>query len=338
MPTREFSLPAGYAREVVALCARFDVPAEEVLSPLELSLDELTRPEARLPLATFAALVRRAERLTGEPGLAFHAGLQTRVSWHGFLGFAAMTASTLGEALELVERFASTRTDAVSLLVHRDGDEVSLVLEEHVPLGELREFFVTALFLGIAIIGEGLAGHPLPGRVDVTHAQPSYFPRFRRALPALEAVRFGQPVNRIVIPASILALRVVSADATATRLAREQCERELAALGEGARVVGRLRAMFLADGFVALPAAARSLGVSARTLKRRLAEQRTTFTNVQDDVRRQRAMVLLDDRRLTLDEVASRLGYSDTANFSRAFRRWTGSTPGEARARSKRLG
>ena len=73
--------------------------------------------------------------------------------------------------------------------------------------------------------------------------------------------------------------------------------------------------------------------MSPRTLKRRLAEQGTTYSEIIDDARRQRALLLLGDRRLTLDAIAAQLGYSDTANFTRAFKRWTGKTPGEARDR-----
>ena len=333
MPSSESSLPAAYAREVVQVCARFEVPAEEVVSGLELSLDALSDPETRVPLPWFERLVRRAERLTGEPGLAYHVGLHSRVSLHGFVGFAAMTASTLGDALGLAERFGRTRTDAVTLVTRREGDTASVILEEHVPLGELREFMVTALFLGLATIGDGLVGRSLPGHVEVTHAEPAYFPRFLQALPALEAVRFGRAVNRIVFPAELLELPLVSADPSATRLALEQCERELAALGTGARIVGRLRALLGSEGCLGLEVAARRLSVSSRTLKRRLAEQGTTFSNVRDDVRRHRALLLLDNHRLSLDEVAARLGYSDTANFSRAFKRWTGKTPGEVRSK-----
>jgi len=336
MLPRESSLPAGYAREVVELCARFDVPAEEVASGLDVTLEHLRRPEARVSLPVFEQLVRRAERLTGEPGLAYHAGLHTRVSWHGFLGFAAMTASTIGDALELAERFGRTRTDALTLVTVREGDTASVVLQEHVDLGGLREFVVTAVFLGLAIIGEGLVGQPLIGRVEFTHDEPPYFPRFLRALPALAAVSFGRASNRLVFPAEHLSAPVVSADATATQLAREQCERELAALGEGARIVGKLRALMRDEGVKGLEPAAKRLGLSARTLKRRLAEQGTTFSNVLDDVRRHRALMLLDDHRITLDDIALRLGYSDTANFSRAFRRWTGKSPGEARAASRK--
>jgi len=61
--------------------------------------------------------------------------------------------------------------------------------------------------------------------------------------------------------------------------------------------------------------------------------QGSSFSEVLDEVRRQRALLLLEDRRLALADVAGRLGYSDTANFTRAFRRWTGQTPAAFRAR-----
>src|SRR4051812_14891013 len=94
--TERWTLPGGYARELIDLCARLDVPAAELAEGLGLSVEALTNPATRVGLGTFTELVRRAERLTGEPGLAYFAGLHTRVSWHGFLGFAAMTAGTLG--------------------------------------------------------------------------------------------------------------------------------------------------------------------------------------------------------------------------------------------------
>ena len=98
-------------------------------------------------------------------------------------------------------------------------------------------------------------------------------------------------------------------------------------------MAGRVRALLRDDLGITLPHAAKRASMSPRTLKRRLAEQGTTFTEIIDDARRQRALLLVLDRRLTLDAVASQLGYSDTANFTRAFKRWTGKTPGEARDR-----
>lgn len=333
MPTRRShvsTLPAGYAREVIDLCARFDVAPAAVVAGSGVSLETLADPTARLDLAAFEHLLRRARELTHEPGLAFYAGLHMRVSWHGFLGFAAMTAGSLREALELAERFGRTRSDAVALVTRVRGDDASVVIEERVALGTLREHLVTALLVGLATIGEALVGRSVPGHLEVRHAEPPYFARFLEAVPALSAMRFAQSHDRLVFPKSALDLPIVSADGAATSLAREQCERELAALGDGAHLQDRVRAL-VRDGFPTLERVARRLFVSPRTLKRRLAEQGTTFSDVVDDVRRREALLLLDDRRLSVDEIALRLGYSDTANFSRAFRRWTGRTPGGVR-------
>ncbi|MFO0590881.1 MAG: AraC family transcriptional regulator ligand-binding domain-containing protein [Polyangiaceae bacterium] len=332
--TQRPTLPGGYAREIVELCARFGVKKERLAEGLDPPLATLTDPSTRVELPEFLRLVRRAEELTGEPGLAFYLGLHMRASWHGFLGFAAMTAGTLEEALDLAERFGRTRVDAVSLVTRRDGDFVAISIREHAPLGELREFFVTALFIGLALIGETLIGRPLEGgRIEMSHAEPPYFRKFAAAVPRLAAVTFGNPDDRAIVPASALGLRIGTADPAAMELARQQCERELAALGEGAPVVSRIRALLRDDLTITLPEAAKRTSMSERTLKRRLAEQGTAYSEIVDDARRQRALLLIEDRRLTLDAIAAQLGYSDTANFTRAFKRWTGKTPGEARDR-----
>nr|MBA3542504.1 helix-turn-helix transcriptional regulator [Deltaproteobacteria bacterium] len=76
-----------------------------------------------------------------------------------------------------------------------------------------------------------------------------------------------------------------------------------------------------------------ALHLSTRTLKRRLAEHATTFSTIVEEVRRQRALLLLDNRELSIGEIATRLGYTELPNFTRAFRKWTGMTPAAYRAR-----
>jgi AraC-like DNA-binding protein len=119
----------------------------------------------------------------------------------------------------------------------------------------------------------------------------------------------------------------MTADAAAKRLASVQLERELAALTEGA-LVTEIRAQLAREGGPpTIEEVARALRVSPRTLKRRLAELGTTFSELRDDQRRQRALLLLDDRNLSISDVATRLGYTELPNFTRAFRKWTGMTP-----------
>ncbi|HEX6243877.1 MAG TPA: AraC family transcriptional regulator [Polyangiales bacterium] len=329
------SIPAVYARELIALSERFGVAPERLLEGFGKSQAELNDPALRIPLKNMGQLTKRALALTNEPGLAFYMGLQMRLSQHGFLGFAAMTARDLGEAVALAERFGSTRTTAISLHLVVEGALAAVTLEEHVDLGELREFLVVALFSGMAQLAQAVTGRQLNGVVDLSFEEPAYFQRFAHVVPA--DVRFSRPDNRLIFSEAFLSYPIIGADPVAMQLAREQCERELATLSAGVRLLDQVRALLHGAGreLPSLEQVSKALHVSSRTLKRKLTEHGTSFSRIVDAHLRGQALLLIEDARLTIDEIADRLGYSDTANFARAFKRWTGSAPGAFRTQGK---
>src|SRR5262249_17830686 len=132
-----FDLPGANIRDLVELTGRWNVKPEQLLAGLPITPAALADPTTRVPLRVAEAILTRAHELTREPALAFHLGTSMRVSSHGFLGFAAMTASTTREALDLAVRFAGTRTSAVGLALYVEGDTASIVFEERTPLGGL---------------------------------------------------------------------------------------------------------------------------------------------------------------------------------------------------------
>jgi AraC-like DNA-binding protein len=132
----------------------------------------------------------------------------------------------------------------------------------------------------------------------------------------------------LVFDRAYLDLPLTTAHASASQLAQEQCERALAELNQP-QLINRVReAMLTARGeFQDLAGVAKTLGVSERTLKRKLQAEGAAFSEISDNVRCEHASTLLRDPKLSIDEVAERTGYADTSNFTRAFRRWTGKTP-----------
>lgn len=316
-----------HALHLAEVVARFQISPEELFAELGLSEEALAEPDGRLAIPVVERLLDRACALTGEPGLGFYLGLKMRISAHGSLGFAAMTSGTVREAIEVAVRFAPTRTNALSVQLHVDGNTASLVLEERASLGRAREAIVFALLTGIAQLGTTLTGRPLSGSLEFAFPEPDYFRRFEPILPG--PMRFSQPSHRVVFEASILDWPLTLHDPAARKLAREQCERELDALGERGQLVSRVRTLLPRKerGYRSLEEVAKAIHVSPRTLKRQLAAHETSYSEILDELRRERATLLVRAGELSMDEIAYRLGYSDAANFIRAFRRWTGMTP-----------
>lgn len=315
-----FELPGAYLRDLVDLSTTFGVRADDLLAGLPLTLEQLDDPTTRVPLLVCEAAIQRAIALTRQPALAIHLGMRMRLSSHGFLGFAAMTAETVRDALELAVKYSAIRTSAIRLALVTEGDTTQLVIEERIDLGTLREFVVLALLVGIWQLGAELTGKPPDGYAECAFAAPPY------AGPVAERIRFGRAANRLVFATALLDTKLRTRDMVATKLAIEQCERELASTNDG-ELAAKIRAMLDADPAIDLPAVARTLHLSTRTLKRRLADQHTTFSKLRDDLRKARALLLVDNRTLSIGEVATRLGYTELPNFTRAFRKWTGVTP-----------
>ncbi|CAN5815871.1 AraC family transcriptional regulator [soil metagenome] len=326
-------IPAIHALPLAEVTARYGVSCAQLLVGTRLTEADLTDPEERIATAIVEVLVQRARTLTGEPALGLLVGLQMRISAHGYLGFAAMVAGTIGEALEIAVRFAPTRTNALTLrLAPVASDRVALVIEERVSFGTASDVVLFALIEGIRQIGQALTGTTLSGSAEVTFAEPPYFAKLKK-LAAPGAIRFGRAENRILFDRAILDVPLVMADPSAFRLASEQCERALGALRDASRVTTKVRSLVARRGGLerSLDDVASSLHVSSRTLKRHLAAEGTTFKALLDDARQGEALRLVRSTNVSLDEIASLLGYSDVANFTRAFRRWTGKTPGAER-------
>ncbi len=327
--TVQHSVPAAYADQLVQLVRRWGVTAGELLSAAGLSEASTQDPHARLSIEMFGRLLNRARALTGEPGLGFYLGLQKRISMYGYLGFAAMTAGSLREALEMFVRFTPTLTTSISLRLQVEGRLASLFVEEHYDLGGVRDIAIINLMVGMREIGKALTGHTFDGdRADIALAEPPYLHRFKHLVPS---TRWNQPATRVVFDAALLDLPLAQADRVAVKLAREHCERALEALGYDGDFAERVRRAIsnagAANGFPSLDDVAVALAVSPCTLKRRLAAQGLSFSGMLDRARRDKALLLLESPKLSLDEVAERLGYSTVPNFVRAFHRWTGGTP-----------
>jgi len=314
---------------MVQLAKRWGVKPETLLGPFGLEEKQLEQPSARLSADTQIALTARARDLT-EPGFGIYLGLQKQASSYGFLGFAAMSASTMREALESTIEFTAAVTTSLSLSLRVEGPRAALVLHEKLDLGPVRDVALFSLFIGMRQITHDLTGRKGYADIELDIAEPDYFARFAHILPG---TRFGQPVCQLVFNASGLDVPLMRPDRAAFNLAREQCQKQLDALGFDGSLPSRVRrALVTDDGFRSLEQVAEALHVSVRTLKRKLSQHDTSYSSLRQEERLLRAMHLLRATDLTLDHIATKLGYATTSNFSRAFAQWTGQSPAAYRS------
>ncbi len=254
-------------------------------------------------------------------------GLQMRASAHGILGFAAMSSGTVRDAVRLAARYSVIRTTAIALSTHVGDGFATLAVDAHEALRGAREGYAFAILIGFWRMGQVLSGRDYDASLEFAFPKPAYFDRFTALLPPTS---FDRPANQLVLrDLGLLEAPLTMADESSLRLAREQCEQLLQSLGLDGRLVPRVRSALARkpDDVPSLKSVARSLRLSPRTFRRHLEAEGLTFSALADEERRRRALHLLRSNELSVREVGERLGYSDVANFTRAFRRWTGKTP-----------
>jgi AraC-like DNA-binding protein len=332
-------IPAVHVHHLAEVTQRYGVSVRELIAGVGLDGRDLTHPDERLLIPIAERIAVRAVALTGEPALGWLVGLQMRVSAYGYLGFAAMVAPTAGAALDLIVRFTPTRTNAVSMRLVREGNLATLVIDELAPLGAAREMIVIALMESTRQVGRALTGRAIRGRFEVAAPEPPYFARLTRQ-GEFPDVHFRCPAHRLVFEASILEHPLILADPAALRLATDNCERELATVRDARHTSARVRALIARHGGFdgTVESVAEQLGCSARTLRRRLAAEGTTFSAMLDDARQTEGLHLVASSSMSLGAIAKRLGYVSHASFGRAYRRWTGYMPSENRPLKREAG
>ncbi|MDH4585716.1 AraC family transcriptional regulator [Pseudomonas sp. BN415] len=330
----DFLLPVHYLRQIAEQLRVMGAdPADWLLQcgvePRQL--DDLSY-QPGFPL--FCRLIEHALELTDEPAFGLLLGERLGINTHGILGYAALQSESLRQAIQLVERYLAVRTTLVTL--RHEHDEAAQL--EHIqfvpsyPLGPIQQTVLEAVMLAIKNVFDAIT----PGSARVNQVN---FP-----LPATDyadlasamfncPVAYAQPWAGFTFDSALLDLPLRMADPVAFREAEQICQRELMKLTEKTSLTVRIRRLMLEkqNGFPSLEVTARLFHMTPRTLHRHLLDEGTTFKLILEDVRRTLAVEHLKAGRLTVQEIAYSLGYSDVANFRRAFKRWEGVPPTEFR-------
>jgi AraC-like DNA-binding protein len=266
--------------------------------------------------------------LSGDPMPGLRLGRRLNISAHGSAGFAGLTAASARAALDVAVRFFPLITQLATLHLQQDRESVCVVVE---PLPGLtarcEQFVIQTLLSSISLMAGFLLGPLASGlRLELPGDRDD---ALLEGLPELKhGIRFNSGGYRISLPQSVLDTPLVLADAAAHQLALARCQKELAQLQARSSLAYRLYQRLLRsdDTLPSLEQLAADMEMSSRTLHRRLEAEGCRFRDLLNRARMSRAEQLLKQG-WSVTDVAHTLGYGDSANFTRAFRRRHGLPP-----------
>jgi AraC-like DNA-binding protein len=296
-------------------------------------------PTSRISLALEQLLWETAAEHTRDPNFGLHTAELLRAGVFDVLDYAIRTAPSFRVALERLARYSRLEHEAAvfkltasrttTRIEHSFGPSVVL------PCRQEAEFTLASI---VIVAHEIVVGGIQPTAVQFIHSAPSDTTEHVRIFGVLP--RFTTDVNALEVDAATMSRPLDTADPALSRIIERHAEASLASIGQPTEsTTGQVRRILLTtlqEGPCSMTAIASKLGMSERTLQRKLASEGATFGALLEGVRRDLALRYLQDRQLTLAEIAYLLGYSEPSPFHRAFKRWTGSTPQTHRRESNR--
>ncbi|MBJ9977712.1 AraC family transcriptional regulator [Pseudomonas sp. S75] len=308
-----------------------------------LDAARMAEPGARLSIPRYMHLGHAAITLCNEPALGLSIGRLGHMAQAGLAGVTAAQAPTLGEAARTLLRFeplyASNYRGSSTFV--EDSEGAWLRFYSISPYNAYNRFVVDSVLSGWLAQLSPLAGGRLTAdRLQIEFAAPAYSDRYQGLCST--PVQFGADCNQLHLDQGLLEKRNEQHCASTWLQLLQLCERELAqrtrvrSLGE--RIIHMLGPLLSGGREPDLEDVARALHLPSWTLRRKLAEEGSSFRTLLNDTRRDLAQTYIRDTALAFGEIAYLLGFASAEAFQRAFKRWTGLTPGAFRREQRRLG
>lgn len=333
-------LSVGFVHSLSSALQRRGLDPNALLDAYGLDAARLSEPRARLSIPRYMRLGHAAIQLTGDPSLGLEMGQLRKAGHLGLVGVTSAQAPTVREAARTLIRFeplyATNYRGASSF--HEEPDGAWLRFYSISPYNGYNQFVVDTVLASWITQLSSVAGVQLfPVRTQIEFDRPAYASRYEALFG--KPPEFGAERNQIRLSKASLSLRNPEHCPSTWRQLVELCEAEL---DERTRTrslrerVTQLLGPLLKGQEPDLSQIAARLQLPPWTLRRKLAEEGTSYRIILNDTRRDLASAYIRDTELAFGEIAWLLGFSSAEAFQRAFKRWNHSTPGEYR-RTQRL-
>lgn len=326
---------AGVLRGLIEFAVSKGADRTELVARAGIAPAALDDQDNRIPLENYRALMKACQSLCGDPALALHYGEAVNLAEVSIVGLLGNASETMLHAFAQIKRYGRLviEVDCGGIdrfeLVRRGG---ALWLVDHRTnpneYPEMTESTFAFMLCGTRQFGST----PFAHEVHVTHAEPAYRDEYDRIFRAPTV--FSSGWNAMRIDEGWLTHRVALQPRYVFGILSDHADALLADLQASATTRGRVEALLmpvLHTGEVGIVGVAKALGVSRSSLYRALKAEGVSYECVLDELRHKLALHYLSGKKVSVNETAYLVGFSDPAAFSRAFKRWTGRSPREAK-------
>lgn len=302
-----------------------------------LAREDLADPTQLVPVARYDAIVRLARRLSGDEDLGLHVGESAPSGGAHVVGHILYNCASVRDAIALFIRYAPLVIEGARVaLCESPGAAHAIYAHPEIAPDNTRYDAELALTLILGIGKRFLRTDTPPYRVRFAHGKPPSTAEHERVFRC--PIEWGAPTNEIIFSPRLLDLPHVYRDEPLCELLKARAEELLAVRHSDDRLPERVVDL-LKYGDELEPSAdalARRLGMSARSLQRRLRARGVSLSQLVDRARKEVACSALAHPDAPIKDLAARLGFSEPSAFHRAFKRWMGTTPAEFRAARRR--
>lgn len=316
-------------RGLISAVERAGASREQFLKLAGLAPELLDESQARLSVGDYERAMKAALDVTEDPALGLHMGERAGPEMYHLVAHLSTNASTLGQSIAMIHRYSAILAVGFEPRLSESGDRATL----HLPrlVGDTASVRLTAEFALTGLLRMlrqyvGPSARAL--RVCFAYPAPKHAAEYRRIFEGAEC--FDQPETELEFPRSWLDRSQLYKDAELHHVLQSHAERELARVARGITTRDRVQDILAARGPRDLPTmdeVARELGVSVRTLARKLGAESVTYGTLLETSRALAAKRLLEGASGSIQEAAYAMGFQDAPAFHRAFKRWTGLTP-----------
>jgi AraC-like DNA-binding protein len=308
--------------------------AAQLLSKAELSRPQLIEYPAGISVLSQHRFLELAALESGDSLLGLHVAAELDMRDIGILYYLQASSATVAEALDHLARYTATTNEEIRLEISRQKEGEALLTFHHVLEGnDPRRQHSELIALAFNRVLRFLTNHDFtPRRMSFAHTRNTGLREVQRIMRC--PVEFAQATDSWVLLQSDMRLPILSKDSRLLQILEEHADDLLSKRRTREGLLGQVENQLLValrSGRVQAADVAEHLGMSERSFRRRLADEGTSFGEVLDGLRNRLALRYLDDKGITLKQIAWRLGYSEPGAFNHAFKRWTGIAPNQVR-------